>query len=227
MDRTVFITGATRGMGRELARQLHALGYTLFVTGRDPGAVEVLRKELGCCGSAADLSDAEAVVGLYTRAQAALGRVDVLVNNAGFNKAKDPLARVTAEDLDKSYAVNLRAAVLLAREALVEMGARRSGHIVNVVSSIVRASMENYSVYTMMKHALHGFTGCLIKEAQRLNVKVTGVYPGGVNTGFRAQPRPDYLEPDSAARMIVHCLTAPDDVVVHEILYRPMVEDPF
>jgi NAD(P)-dependent dehydrogenase (short-subunit alcohol dehydrogenase family) len=227
MDRTVLITGSTRGIGRALAQQLHALGFTLFVTGRDAVAVAALQAELHCFGSAVDLADADAVVRMYARAREVLGRVDVLVNNAGFNKSKDPLAQVTGADLDRAYEVNVRAPVLLAREALAEMGARRSGHIVNVVSSIVRTSMKNYSVYTTMKHALHGFTGCLIKEALQVNVKVTGVYPGGVNTRFRANPRPDYLEPASAARMIVHCITAPEDVVVHEILYRPMVEDNF
>jgi NAD(P)-dependent dehydrogenase (short-subunit alcohol dehydrogenase family) len=227
MDRTVLITGSTRGIGRALAQQLHALGFALFVTGRDAGAVSALQAELHCFGSAVDLADADAVVRMYARAREVLGRVDVLVNNAGFNKSKDPLAQVTGADLDRAYEVNVRAPILLAREALAEMGARRSGHIVNVVSSIVRTRMKNYSVYTTMKHALHGFTGCLIKEALQVNVKVTGVYPGGVNTRFRASPRPDYMEPASAARMIVHCITAPEDVVVHEILYRPIVEDNF
>jgi NADP-dependent 3-hydroxy acid dehydrogenase YdfG len=227
VHRTVLITGATGGIGRETARQLRALGYVVYVTGRDAGAVAALREELHCSGSAVELADEDAVLGLYSRAREALGRVDVLVNNAGFNKAKDPLTQVTGADLDRAYAVNVRAPILLAREALAEMGARRSGHIVNVVSSIVRASLENYSVYTTMKHALHGFTGCLIKEALLVDVKVTGVYPGGVNTRFRANPRTDYMDPASAARMIVHCITAPEDVVVHEILYRPLVESNF
>jgi NADP-dependent 3-hydroxy acid dehydrogenase YdfG len=227
MRRTVLITGATRGIGRETARQLHGLGFSLFVTGRDADAVAALQAELDCCGSAVELADADAVVAMYSHAREVLGRVDVLVNNAGFNKSKDSLAQVTGADLDRAYEVNVRAPILLAREALAEMAVRGSGHIVNVVSSIVRTSMENYSVYTTMKHALHGFTGCLIKEALLVNVKVTGVYPGGVNTRFRANPRPDYMAPGSAARMIVHCITAPEDVVVHEILYRPMVEANF
>jgi short-subunit dehydrogenase len=87
--------------------------------------------------------------------------------------------------------------------------------------------MENYSVYTTMKHALHGFTGCLTKEARTLGIKVTAVYPGGVDTGFRPVARPDYLRPESAARMIVQCVLSPDDVVVHELTYRPMVETNF
>lgn len=225
--KTTLITGATRGIGREVARQLHSAGYRVFVTGRDSRALAVLMDELACLGKATDLANPDAVLELYTTARAALGQVDVLVNNAGFNQAKDPLAQVTAADLDASYAVNVRAPILLAREALREMGARRSGHIVNVISSIVCTKAENYSVYSTMKHALHGFTGCLIKEAQAVGVKVTGVYPGGVNTAFRPTPRPDYLQPESAARMIVHCVTAPADVVVHELTYRPLCETNF
>jgi NADP-dependent 3-hydroxy acid dehydrogenase YdfG len=60
-----------------------------------------------------------------------------------------------------------------------------------------------------------------------VGVKVTAVYPGGVDTEFRPNARPDYMKPESAARMIVHCVTAPEDVVVHEITYRPMVETNF
>lgn len=227
MRRTALVTGATRGIGREVARLLHAADFQVFVTGRDADLLAGLQRELGCPGLALDLSPPDAPVRLYTAARAALGQVDVLINNAGFNKAKDPISRITAEDLDASYAVNVRPPILLAREALRDMGARRSGHIVNVLSSIVHVKMENYAVYTTMKQALHGFTGCLIKEARAVGVKVTAVYPGGVNTTFRPQPRPDYLRPESAARMIVQCVTAPEDVVVHELTFRPLVETNF
>jgi short-subunit dehydrogenase len=224
MGRKALITGATRGIGIEVARLLKSAGFELFITGRDERRLAAAREELGCGGEAADLHDANAAVTLYRAAREGLGKVEVLVNNAGFNKAKDSLEKVSARDLDDSYAVNLRAPILLAREALKEMGGRGSGHIVNVLSSIVHARMENYSVYTTMKCALHGFTGCLIKEARKVGVKVTGVYPGGVDTEFRSQSRPDYMRPESAARLIVDCIRAPDDVVVHEITYRPMVE---
>ena len=227
MARTALITGSARGIGHEVARQLKAGGFDIFVTGRDAQRLDALRQELGCPGLAIDLVGAEAPVQLFAAARQALGRIDVLVNNAGFNRAKSPLAEVSAEDLDASYAVNVRAPILLAREALKDMATRRSGHIVNVISSVVRASMENYSVYTSMKQALHGFTGCLIKEARLVGVKVTGVYPGGVDTTFRPNARPDYLRPASAARMIVQCLTAPEDVVVHELTFRPIVETNF
>lgn len=225
--RTALVTGATRGIGREVARQLKASGFHVFVTGRDALRLESLQQELQCPGLPVDLTSSDAVVQLFAAARQALGRVDVLVNNAGFNRAKAPLADVTAEDLDASFAVNVRAPILLAREALKDMAPRQSGHILNVISSVAHTSIENYSVYSTMKYALHGFTGCLIKEARQVGVKVTGVYPGGVDTTFRANARPDYLRPESAAQMIVHCILAPDDVVVHELTFRPIVETNF
>ncbi|MEI7851758.1 MAG: SDR family oxidoreductase [Kiritimatiellales bacterium] len=227
MSRTVLVTGATRGIGRELTKQLCAQGFTVFATGRDPQLLDTLKKETGCLGSVCDLSDSDAVIALYVKAHSALGQIDVLINNAGVNPGKKPLTEVGVEELDVSYAVNFRASYLLCREALKEMSARKGGHIINVISSLARTSAPNYSTYCSLKHALHGFTQCLIKEARQVNVKVTGFYPGGVDTDFRPEDRPDYMRADSAAQMIVHCINAPDDVVVHELVYRPMVESNF
>ena len=227
MNRTVFVTGATRGIGRELVKQLCALKFTVFATGRDAQLLDALKSETGCLGAVCDLSDSVATLALYELANAALGTVDVLINNAGFNPGKEPVVSVEIERLDASYAVNFRAPYLLCREALKEMGARQNGHILNVVSTIARTSAENYSAYCALKYALHGFTQCLIKEARHVGVKVTGVYPGGTDTEFRSEGRPDYMTPESAAKMMVHCLTAPDDVVVHELVYRPRVESNF
>lgn len=227
MSRTVLVTGATRGIGREVVKQLCAQGFTVFATGRDQQLLDDLRKETGCLGAVCDLADPDAVVALYAAAQKALGRIDVLINNAGFNPGKEPLTKVDVARIDASYAVNFRAPYLLCREALKEMSARKSGHILNIVSTVARTSLENYSTYSTMKYALHGFTLCLIKEARQSGVKVTGVYPGGVDTDFRLEERPDYMRPESAAQMIVQCINAPADVVVHELVYRPMIESNF
>lgn len=227
MKKKVLITGATRGIGREVTKQLCAQGFTVFAAGRDLQLLNALKKETGCFGTVCDLSDSDAVVALYATAKKTLGSIDVLINNAGFNPGKEPIIEADVARMDASYAVNFRASFLLCREALKEMGERRSGHILNVVSTIARTSAPNYSTYCSLKYALHGFTQCLIKEARLVNVKVTGVYPGGTDTDFRPEERLDYMKPESAAQMIVHCINAPDDVVVHELVYRPMIESNF
>lgn len=227
MNKKALITGATRGIGRELVVQLSGLGWDVFATGRDGDLLKSLCEQTGCAGSVCDLADVEATLSLYARARAALGQVDLLVNNAGYNPGKQPITAVSSDTLNGSYAVNFRAPYLLSREALKDMGGRGAGHIVNVVSTIARTSAVNYSTYCSLKYALHGFTQCLIKEAREVGVKVTGVYPGGTDTDFREAERPDYLRAGSAARMIVDAINAPDDVVVHELVYRPMIETNF
>ncbi len=228
MPTTALVTGATRGIGREIVRQLSARGVRVFATGRDAGLLETLCEETGCHAQAFDLSRAEEPAALYAAAKAALGAApDFLVNNAGFNRRKAPAAEITAAELDEHYAVNLRAAVLLCGAAMRDMVPRKSGHIVNVISSVVFHQSENYGIYCATKCALHGFTVSLIKEARPHGVKVTGVYPGGTDTEFRALERPDYLRPESAAKMITDTLFVPADVVVHQLTFRPLVETNF
>ena len=97
MSKSVFITGATRGIGRELVVQLRASGYAVFGTGRDRALLESLKSETGCLGETADLTDPGQAVEIYQKARAALGQVDVLVNNAGLNHVKElSRTRVTA-----------------------------------------------------------------------------------------------------------------------------------
>ncbi len=227
MTGNVFVTGATRGIGRALVKQLTELGYPVFATGRDETLLESLKAETGCSGATADLTDPEQVVDIYEQAQAALGRIEILINNAGLNNRKAPVKEIGLADWELQYAVNLRAPMLLCRAALREMGSRNSGHIVNVVSTIAKTAQPNYSIYSAMKYGFMGFTKCLIKEARSVNVKVTAVYPGGVDTDFRPEDRPEYLSVESAAKMIVQCITAPEDVVVHDLTFRPMVESNF
>lgn len=228
MNKSALVTGASSGIGLEIVRQLCVRGVRVFATGRDPGRLASLRCETGCFVAPYDLSLPETPAALYAAAKTALGTPpDFLINNAGFNRRKAPVTDVTATELDEYMAVNFRAAALLCGEAMRDMIPRKSGHIVNVASTVVWHQSENYSMYCASKCALHGFTVCLIKEARPHGIKVTGVYPGGTDTPFRALERPDYLRPESAARMIVDTLFVPADVVVHQLTFRPLVESNF
>lgn len=222
------ITGATSGIGRALTQQLAAQGVLVFATGRSEEALSALRSATGCLGIVADFQDPGAPMRVYDAARLALGGApDFLINNAGYNSRKAPLLDVTDEELDQQWLVNLRAPAILCRSAIRDMGARGSGHIVNIVSTVVHMGIGTMGAYTTMKHGLYGLTKVLIKEGQELGVKVTAVHPGGTDTNFREKHRPDYMRPESAAEMIRGVLFAPEDVVVHDLTFRPPVETNF
>ncbi len=221
------VTGATRGLGRAIVLELIRRKVDVYATGRNAEQLERLKEEAGCSGRPFDLSAAENVLALYADAKGTWGVPDVLINNAGFNSRKSPVADATLEEFDAQYAVNLRAPFILCREAMKDMTKARRGHIVNVVSSCALFANETMGVYTAMKTGFRGLTNVLIKEARPFGIKVTGVYPGGIDTEFRAKARPDYMRPESVAELVVGAIFAPEDAVVHELVFRPMVESNF
>lgn len=167
----ILITGATSGIGFELVKQLCADGHTVYATGRNSDKLEELQQTLGCKIGIYDLNDSSQVVSMFHHAVEALDGLDVLINNAGMNSRKCPIEAFTVEELDHQYAINLRAPMILSREAIKVMQPQQSGHIINVTSTVAKRSNETMSVYTAMKQGLVGFTGVLMKEAQPHGIK--------------------------------------------------------
>jgi short-subunit dehydrogenase len=227
MRKRVLITGASRGIGRSLVCELRKRDCAVFATARNAEALETLASETGCSVHVCDLRNEEAVLNLYATAKSALGEIDVLVNNAGFNNRKALIVNVSHEEFDAQYAVNLRAPFLIGRDALRDMSERGSGHIVNVLSTVCHTNAETMAVYSAMKQGLRSITDIMIKEAAEHGVKVTGVYPGGTNTTFRPQKRPEYMHPDHVAQVIADAIFTPDDIVMHTLTFRPLVERNF
>lgn len=231
-NRHVLLTGATRGIGRALALRLAPERVRLSICGRDTEALSRVKAEAEERGAAVfarpfDLVDAAAIRDFCRDAVDCFDEVDVLVNNAGFNSRKAPLHEVELDELDSILAVNLRAPFVFVRALLPAMVTRGKGHIVNVLSTVCCHSMETMGAYTAAKKGLEGLHGVLRKEARAHGVRVTAVFPGGTDTEFRPNSRPDYMHPDSVAEALCRVLTMPDDLVVHDLTFRPMVESNF
>lgn len=218
------ITGATSGIGRAITIALCQQGYSVFATGRDAKRLAQLREQTGCLGESYDLSQADEVLALYCQAEATLGQVDLLINNAGFNSRKAPITETSLEELEQQYAVNLRAPYLLCREAAKSMIAHGQGYIINVISTVAKRVNPTMGIYTATKQGFAGLSDVLMKEVQPHGIKVTALYPGGVDTAFRSEARPNYMSAQSVAQTITGLLTLPDDVVMHEMTFRPPVE---
>lgn len=181
VQRRALVTGGSRGIGRAIAARLIADGADVTITGRDVDVLKWTADELGCRGIAADATDSAAVERLF----ASLGRIDLLINNAGAAISK-PFLKHGVEDWDAMLAVNLKSAFLASRQALAGMIEQRWGRIVNVASTAGLKGYAYTAAYCAAKHGLIGLTRALAIETARTGVTVNAVCPGFTDTDLVA-----------------------------------------
>jgi 3-oxoacyl-[acyl-carrier protein] reductase len=183
--KTALVTGASGGIGAEIAKALSVAGARVAISGTNMEKLNALKSELGDAVIVpADLSNAEAVAGLVDAAETALGApIDILVNNAGLTR--DTLAiRMKDEDWDAVLNVNLRAAFILARAALKGMMKRRSGRIISISSIVGTTGNPGQANYAASKAGLVGMSKALAAEVASRGVTVNCVAPGFIATNM-------------------------------------------
>src|SRR5437588_763708 len=162
--RRVLITGASRGIGRALAEQFAAAGARVALVARSEAPLKELADRLGGTAYPADLCDPEHLSDLIDRVEAD-GPVDVLVNNAGVDRAGF-IHEISAADVETLYRLNLIAPVELCRQVIPRMLERGRGHIAVISSMAGVGSYPGYSIYASSKAALNHFTACLRADPQ-------------------------------------------------------------
>ena len=184
--KNALITGASRGIGRAIAQAYAAEGANLFLTATDAGKLEETRElvvehgvESAC--HLADLSEPEAVDGLFAAALRWRDALDILVNNAGIYIGK-PFTEYHLAEFDRVMKVNVYAVFQLMQLALRYMRERGSGKIVNIASTAGRWESPNQAAYNTSKHAVVGMTRCAALENAALGVNVNAICPGFVET---------------------------------------------
>ena len=181
-DKVVLVTGASSGLGAACARLFAAEGAQVFAVGRDAGRLaEVAESAAGAVTThIADLSDADASAGAVAACVESLGRLDVLVNNAGRHDFRIT-TEVTKDQWSRDLAVNLDSVFFTSQAALPHL-LTTSGNIVNV-ASVAGVLGEAYSAaYTAAKHGVVGMTKALAVEYARTPVRINCVCPGGMDT---------------------------------------------
>src|SRR5271170_6193484 len=185
MSKVWLITGSSRGIGRQLAEAVLASGHRLIATARKPAQLNDLQKKYGeqVRTIALDVTDPIAACSAVHSAIEAFGRLDVVVNNAGYGNIA-PIEDLTDEDLRAQMDTNFYGVVNVTRAAIPILRAQRSGHIIQISSIGGRLGSPGLSGYQSAKWAVEGFSEVLSKEVAPFGIKVTIVEPGGFRTDW-------------------------------------------
>jgi NAD(P)-dependent dehydrogenase (short-subunit alcohol dehydrogenase family) len=231
--KTVLITGAASGLGAALAELLASSGADIVaadIRADRLGATTARLREYGVRAHAIglDVGDPGAAARAVEEAIATMGRLDVLVNNAGTDVTL-PIDELSDDDWLRVIGTNLNGPFLLAKHASVHMRRAGGGHIINIASTAAKRAWPNASAYHASKWGLLGLSHALHAELRPHGIRVTAVIAGGMRTPFLLDRFPDIdpatlQEPANVAEAIRSVLLLPPGTVVAELTVLPMQE---
>ncbi|MDI6766378.1 MAG: SDR family oxidoreductase [Bacteroidota bacterium] len=230
----VWVTGASRGIGREIAKQFAQLGCIVCLSGRNKKTLQSVVKEIIKYGGKAaafslDITQPNAIQAVHRQIQKSIGEVDVLINNAGISSFKSFL-ETPLKDFNKIISTNLLGHIACTKAVLPSMVKRKKGWIFNIVSMVAVKTYDDSSAYTASKAGLFGCGKVLREEMKMHGVKVVNVLPGATATEiWHPKVREKYssrmMKAKSVAEAVLAVFQMPDDVVVDEIVVRPVKGD--
>ena len=205
-NKTVIITGASRGIGAAAARHFAELGANVALVARSAAAIEAIAGEIGpkARAFAVDVADYAAMEAMVAETKAAFGTVDILINNAG---VIDPIARIDESDpaaWGQVVDINLKGVYHGYRAVLPMMLAQGSGAIINISSGAATGALEGWSHYCATKAAVLSLTKCGHKEYGEKGITVLGLSPGTVATEMQVQIKESGINPVSQLDPSVH-----------------------
>src|SRR5437660_566086 len=237
-NQVVAITGASSGIGEATAVDCARAGASVALAARRSDRIEALADRITGEGGRAlavttDVAQEAQARAFIERAHAELGRLDVLVNNAGV-MLLGPISGAPTEEWRQMIDANVYGVLYCTHAALPPMAAQGSGHIINISSVAGRVARAGSGVYNLTKFGVGAFSESLRQEAVSLGVRVTVIEPGAVATELAGHNRPEIraqiakrfegltpLAAEDIARAVLYAITQPANVSVNEVLVRP------
>lgn len=233
-SRTVWITGASSGIGRALATTFAGRGDAIFATGRSRANLQSLQAELSTAAgrvmvAECDLRHDDEVAQVTQRVLSELGSLDILLNNAGVTYFKD-FEKTTIEEFDEVIETNLRGLFLTTKGVLPAMIQRGSGTIMNILSYAGKTVYTGSSVYAASKAGAEAMMNVLRAETREKGIKIVNVHPGAVLTSIwhpkhQERYRERMMKPEEVAAMVYEISCQPASIMVEEIILRPQGGD--
>ncbi len=219
------VTGATRGIGLEIARALAAESCNLIVTGRDEKSLrrierELLRHKIRVLANACDVRDPYSVDDLFRAMRRQFRRLDLVINNAGIAQPNLPVEKLPFPTWKDVFATNVDGTFLIAQAALAMM--KRGSTIVNNLSIAATRVFAGSAAYNASKHAALGLTNTLREELRPQGIRVIGLLPGATDTDiwktlWPQAPRSKMMSPKAVAQAVIDAILLPPNVTVENI----------
>ncbi len=243
MDKIVFITGASSGIGKACAEKFAANGYHIIITGRRKERLNILQKSieknfkvrvLPLCF---DVQDHPAVKASIGNLPEEWRKIDVLINNAGLALGKDFFDEALMEDWETMIDTNVKGLLYVSRAIIPFMKAQKRGQIINIGSTAGKEVYEKGNVYCASKFAVDAITKAMRIDLLRHGIKVTAVQPGAAETEFSKvrfkgnmeEFRKVYegfspLQAEDIADVIFYCTTQPPHVCINDLVLTSLAQ---
>lgn len=219
--KTALVTGGATGLGLAIAKKLLEHRCKVVICGRTQTHLNQTRSQLNSPNLTTKLCDVTDYTQIETLVQD-IGFIDILINNAGV-WLEGELETYSAEKITQTLDINLKGVIYTTRAALPQMKKRNDGYIVNISSTSGLKGRELQSVYVASKFGVHGFTESLKVELASTNVKVIGIYPGGMNTKLFAKAgtpkdNTNWMDPNKVAEIIVFTLERDESLIMDHVV---------
>jgi len=233
-NNVIWITGASTGIGKEIAIAFSKAGYIVVVSARRKSRLVKVVSEIKFAGREAsafvcNVASERSVHLTAKRIIERYGSIDCLINNAGVTVFKN-IIDTKVFDYDNIMDINCRGSFLTMKSVLPKMIKKKKGHIINILSVAANTVFEDSSIYSASKAAVRAMSNSIREEVRKYNIKVTNIMPGAVETNmWDAKSRQRYknrmMSPEDIAKITLNTFVQPKKLNIEEVIIRPIKGD--